>query len=147
MIYTSLAEIKSYNPCSFGWKKILQGQNKTRADNALFPLTEALDSNSIPDVCWILGRRGEEIQVLVQFAKMCADSVQKYNNAMSKNDAAAAASYASYAAAASNATYAAANAAAAADAAKAAAAAADAYAAQKELNKQFLIQCIENWKN
>ncbi len=27
-LYTSLAEIKSFHPCSSGWKNILKGQGK-----------------------------------------------------------------------------------------------------------------------
>jgi hypothetical protein len=155
MIYTSLNEIKSFNPCATGWKNILLGQRKTMPDNALFPLTEALKSNSVSDVCWLLGKREKEIQVCVRFAKMCADSVKHLNNreSASYNSATYAASAASAANAASaDADYAAdaANAAAyAACAASAACAAADYaeadYATQQEKNKQFLIQCIEEY--
>lgn len=181
MIYTSLAEIKSFSPCGEGWRNILNGQGKTEADDVLFPLTEAVESNSISDVCWLLGRRKKEIEVCARFAAMCADSVKHLKN---KNTVQAAA-YAAYAADAAYAAYADADAAAAADAAAYAAYAdayaaadadayaadayayaADAYAAdaaadaayaadaaayaafdeQKEKNKQFLIQCITEWK-
>jgi hypothetical protein len=137
MIYTSLNEIKSFNPCASGWRNILKGQGKTEADGVLFPLTDAVKSNSVADVCWLLGKRKKEIQVCVRFARMCADSVKHLqNNRAAAADAAADATYAdAYAAYAAyaDATYAAAYAAAdaaAADAADAAADAADAaYAA------------------
>jgi predicted CopG family antitoxin len=140
MIYTSLAEIKSFSPCGEGWRNILNGQGKTEADDVLFPLTEAVESNSISDVCWLLGKRKKEIEVCARFAAMCADSVKHLKN---KNTLQAA-TYATYAAAAAAdaATYAATYAAYAADAAAYAAA----FDEQKEKNKQFLIQCITEWK-
>jgi hypothetical protein len=182
MIYTSLKEIQSFNPCPAGWETILKGQRKLGNTNpeTLFPLTEACESNSISDVCWLIGKRKKELQILVKFARMCADSVShlKYIDAANTaaaaaniaaadadTNAAAAAAAAADAADANTAAAAAANIAAAAvananaaanaaDAANAAAnaaadAAADAAAArtkQKEKNKQFLIQCITEWK-
>lgn len=158
MIYTSLDEIKSFNPCSSGWRAILRGQGKTEADGVLFPLVDALNSNSVSDVCWLMGKRKKEIQVCVKFARLCADSVAEINSYWSRK----AAAYADKAANAANAAYAyaatdaadaySANAYAAyADAAAADAAYAyDAYAydarsQQREKNKQFLIQCITEW--
>ena len=166
-LYTSLAEIKSFNPCVSGWKNILKGQGKKEADNILFPLTDCLESNSINDVCWLLGKRKKEIDIAVKFAKKCADSVSHI-----KNVDASYASYATYAASeaasasaayaaasvdasydASYASYAASTAANAASASAAyttasayAAAASAAYDKQIKLNKQFLIECIKEWE-
>ena len=152
MLYTSLAEIKSFNPCAGGWRNILAGQRKVEVDDVLFPLTEALDSNSIADVCWLLGKRKTEIQIAVRFARMCADSVAHINNKYARDAATyAAAVQATTDAAAAAAVYAAAVATYAKDAATEAAVAAAVYAAtddvyaatvQKQKNKQFLIQCI-----
>ena len=75
MLMTSLAEIKSFNPCLSGWKAILKGRGKTQADALYFPLVECVESNSISDVCWLLGKRKVERQILVLFAKECANSV------------------------------------------------------------------------
>ncbi len=166
ILYTSLAEIKSFDPCIEGWRNILEGQGKTKADDVLFPILEAVESNSIADICWLLGKRKVEIQICVKFARMCADSVQKYKNtaaaaATAANYAYAAAYYANSAAyyTANSATDAAYAAEVAADAADVAAdAAADvanianasyaaAYKQQKELNKQFLIHCINEYQN
>mgnify|MGYP003556868742 CR=1 FL=1 len=161
MIYTSLNEIKSFKPCVEGWKAILVDQGKTEADDVPFPLTAAVESNSISDVCWLLGKRKKEIQVAVRFACMCADSVAHLNNrsgyaATAAATAAAAAAYDAYDAtaaayAADAAAYAgagayAAYADAAAYAAGAAAHAAYADAEQKEKNKQLLILCITEWQ-
>ena len=142
-LYTSLAEIKSFNPCPDGWKNILKGQGKKEADDVLFPLTDCLKSNSISDVCWLLGKRKIEIDIAIKFAKKCADSVSHIKNAAANSAAEAAAN--SDAAEAAEAAYVAAD--AAADAAVAAAyVAADAYYKQLELNKQFLIDCIKDWE-
>jgi hypothetical protein len=139
-LYTSLTEIKSFFPCSRGWKNILKGQGKTKADDVLFPLTDCLKSNSISDVCWLLGKRKIEIDIAIKFAKKCADSVSHIKNAAA-NSAVAHAGYAADAAAAGYAGYAVSYAAAAY-----AYAAAVAYDKQLELNKQFLIDCIKDWE-
>jgi hypothetical protein len=139
ILYTSLAEIKSFSPCSSGWKNILKGQRKTEADDVLFPLTDCLKSNSISDVCWLLGKRKIEIDIAIKFAKKCADSVSHIKNAAAA-DAATDAADAAYAADAEDAAE------AAADAAGYTADAADAYDKQLELNKQFLIDCIKDWE-
>lgn len=134
ILYTSLAEIKSFSPCSEGWKDILKGQGKTREDDVLFPLTDCLKSNSISDVCWLLGKRKIEIDIAIKFAKKCADSVNHIKNAAANSSAAAAyPAFADYA----DAYAAVAAVAAAADAA---------YDKQLELNKQFLIDCIKDWE-
>ena len=130
MLMTSLAEIKSFNPCLSGWKAILKGRDKTQADALYFPLVECVESNSISDVCWLLSKRKVERQILVLFAKECANSVShlKGCNAAAVYAAAAAAAYA----------------------AAAVYAAAAAYVARKdqnEKNKQFLRNAILNYRD
>ena len=148
-LMTSLDEIKSYGPCAPGWADVLKGRSKRKSDSVLFPLSECVESNSIEDVCWLLGKRKIEIQICVSFALKCAKSVEHLRNKHAAYAAAAdAAAYAAYAYAA----YAAAAYAAAAYAAAYAAAAA-AYAddddadAQKAKNKQFLLDAIAEWEN
>ena len=80
-LYTSLVEIKSFYPCSSGWKNILKGQGKKEADNILFPLVNCLKSNSSSGVCWLLGKRKKEIDIAVKFAEKCANSVKHIKNA------------------------------------------------------------------
>jgi hypothetical protein len=141
MIYTSLAEIASFNPCQSGWKDILRGQKKTKADDVLFPLVEACESNSISDVCWLLRKRKKEIQVVVKFARMYADNVAHLKNT-------AAAYAAAYAVAAIDVAVYAIDAAIYAYATATVYATVYAYAAynqQKQKNKEFLIQCILEW--
>jgi hypothetical protein len=157
ILLTSLAEIRSFDPCVQGWKAILSTHpHKTEEDfQKQFPLVDCVESNIISDVCWLIGKRKIEIQICVRFARMCADSVKDLNHryADAAADAAAyAAADAANAAAAAAAAYAANAANAAADAATYAAAyaASDAYATaacnkQKELNKSFLIKCINEF--
>ena len=123
---TSLAEIRSFNPCVSGWRNILNARNhQCVADyQTQFPLVDCLASNSVSDVCWLLGKRRKEIQICMQFATMCADSVKDLDNHYSKVVAYAAADAAAYAAA-----YAAYTAAANATAA--------AYAAARKNNQQL----------
>ena len=136
ILTTSLAEIRSFIPCASGWRDILTARKPACAAdyNIQFPLVDCLESNSVADVCWLLGKRKKEIQICVQFAQMCADSVKDLNNGYSNAAAAATAAYA----AAAYAAY------AAHDAAYAAYEAA--YNKQKELNKQFLIHCINEYQ-
>ena len=136
---TSLDEILSFNPCPGGWRDILKGQKKTKADSRLFPLVDCLNSNSIRDVCWLIGKRQIEIDICVKFARKCVDSISHIKNVAAR-DAARLTGYAAYAA------YAYAAYVAAIDAAIAAAVAEGAIdgaaATQKVKNKQFMIDAI-----
>ena len=140
-ITTSLKEISSFTPCIKGWNDIVAGQNKNIL-SAEFPVVNALASNSLNDVLWLLGKK-KEFKILVEFAKKCADSVAHLQNSDSENAACYAKLSAYYAAA----TATAAAVAAVAAAAVAAVAAYYAYDAatreeQEKKNKQFLIELI-----
>lgn len=90
---TSLNEIQSYYPCVSGWKAILKGRNKIRADDEQFTLEEALESNSIADVLWLIGRQGPKFSgICVKFAANCA--ARAGQSAAAANAAAYAATYA-----------------------------------------------------
>jgi hypothetical protein len=71
ILLTSLAEIRSFNPCARGWKAIREAHK----DAEPFPLIDCLQSNTIADVCWLLSKRKNELQICVEFARACADSV------------------------------------------------------------------------
>ena len=154
-MHTTLNEIRKYDPCTSGWKKLLSHLGKTNSDNEPLPFTTILISNGIRDAIWCLrvlpdydlkvmefklrcARRVEHLDKSGS-ARTCLDVVEKFIKgeaaaACCKSAAAAAAAatyaYAAYAyadAADAAAAYAAAAAAAAAAyAAAAAAAAADA---------------------
>lgn len=158
ILMTSLTEIALFNPCVSGWRNILKGQGKTKADDVPFPLKDCLKSNSFSDVCWLLAKRMEEITVVATTAKLCADSVSHLKNAASAN----AAAYATYAvihtaaavkyaiSCAEDAAHAAGNAAYAAEMAANYAfdATLDTAVAeeQQEKNKNFLLQAIEEYE-
>ena len=147
ILTTSLAEIRSFSPCPFGWKDILTARKPACDDdyNIQFPLVDCLESNSIADVCWLIGKRKVEIQICVRFAQMCADSVKHLNSYWSRKVQSYAATAAAAAAAAVTATATATAAATYAATAAYAAYAAYAHKKQKQLNKQFLIQCINEF--
>jgi hypothetical protein len=158
ILMTSLTEIASFNPCVSGWRDILKGQGKTKADDVPFPLKDCLKSNSFSNVCWLLAKRRKEITILVTTAKLCTDSVSHLKNAASASASASAAAYAAahvaYAAAAVE--YAISGAEDAAHAAYVAEtvanyafdAALDTAVAeeQQEKNKNFLLQAIEEYE-
>lgn len=135
ILYTSLAEIQSYEPCEESWADICNAHPYDTEENMnkQFPLVDCLNSNSFSDVCWLLGKRAVEIQIVIYAAKKCAESVQRFSGGTNKAvsyaaDAAAYAAAYAFAANAAATNAAAAYAAAAANTADAAAAAA-AYAA------------------
>lgn len=43
MIYTTLNEIREYKPCLDEWEKLLNGLNKTSADNGKLSFKQILD--------------------------------------------------------------------------------------------------------
>ena len=165
-LMTSLAEIRSFDPCYTGWKNILSAHPHTCEEDyqKQFPLVDCVESNSISNVCWLIGKRKTEINICVSFAQACADSVTRLNNKYAAKAAFYASEAASYAANSAAASYAADAAAVAADAAVAAVsddaanaiaadaeaidvanAVADAVDAQNTKNKQFLIDAINNY--
>ncbi len=166
ILTTSLNEIVSFAPCNTGWRKIRAARKTFYNTDMLtdeqyaeqFPLVDCLNSNPINDVLWLIGKREEEIQIAVRFAQMCADSVKHLNNENSKRISRIAIAVALFAANANAGADAAAAAKAAGCAAEtvvsAAAKAANnytngyaaAYSKQKKLNKQFLIQCINEFQ-
>jgi len=51
---TTLNDIKSYGPCSQGWRKLLRNLGKTCSDNEPLKITTILDSNGLDDAMWCL---------------------------------------------------------------------------------------------
>jgi len=90
VLFTSLAEIESFKPCWSGWRRILIGQNKTESDSILFPIVDAVKSNNISDICWLLSQRKGEIQIIAEFARLCADSISNFNTFYSQKSETAA---------------------------------------------------------
>jgi len=75
-ITTTLNEIRSHEPCSDGWEKLLKSLGKTKADDEPLELVTILESNDIADAVWCLGCLSEDHEYLVRlFACACAESV------------------------------------------------------------------------
>ena len=148
ILYTSLKEIESFSPCKEGWINILKGQEKTESDDVLFPLIDCLKSNTISDVCWLLGKRKDEIEICVKFAQDCADSVAHLKDIAAARYPEFAESAARYAECAECAEYAAQWAESAARYAECAECAAESSAStrKKEENMQFLINRIREYE-
>lgn len=73
----TLNKIKKHNPCTKGWKTILKARGDDKAKMDLeFPLSEALESNSLGDVIWALICFPEGKQIAKRYALWCAESVR-----------------------------------------------------------------------
>ena len=51
---TTLNAIRSHNPCTDGWKKLLQHLSKTEADDEPLSIKTILNSNGLDDALWCL---------------------------------------------------------------------------------------------
>ncbi len=54
MLTTTLLEIEAKDPCASGWKKLLQGLNKEKADDEPLTIKTILGINGIEDAVWAL---------------------------------------------------------------------------------------------
>jgi len=54
MITMSTNEIKAFNPCEAGWKRLLTGLNKSKADDEQIPFVKFLETNEIDEVFWAM---------------------------------------------------------------------------------------------
>ncbi len=54
MLTTTLIEIEAKNPCTSGWKKLLQGLSKEEADDEPLTIKTILEINGIKDAVWAL---------------------------------------------------------------------------------------------
>lgn len=81
---TSLAEIQSYNPCKDGWENILAArklaEGKENPDyETKFSLVSCLGSNCISDTLWLLGKKGNS-SIAIEFMDLCLRSIAYINN-------------------------------------------------------------------
>lgn len=70
--FTTLSDIKSFNPCESGWKKLLAGLDKTKADDEPLSYSKILEINGIADAIWSLRTSRKLAQA---YAIACAESV------------------------------------------------------------------------
>lgn len=72
---TTLNKIKSYSPCEYGWKKLLNHLNKTEADDEVLELRTILESNGIDDTIWAFRAVEGKDKEIRLFAADCAELV------------------------------------------------------------------------
>jgi hypothetical protein len=74
--YTTLNKIKTNQPCSNGWKKLLRNLKKTKSDDEPLSIITILDSNGIEDAIWCLHTVDSIDRDARLFAVWCARQVQ-----------------------------------------------------------------------
>jgi len=76
MIFTTLNKIREHQPCTSGWKKLLNYLGKTEADDEPLPLTTILESNGLDDCLWALQTVPEHNNLWRKYAVWCARQVE-----------------------------------------------------------------------
>ena len=75
-MHTTLNEIRKYDPCTSGWKKLLSHLGKTNSDNEPLPFTTILISNGIRDAIWCLRVLPDYDLKVMEFKLRCARRVE-----------------------------------------------------------------------
>jgi hypothetical protein len=75
-MYTTLNKIREKEPCFPGWDKLLEGLNKTEADDEHLSIISIIDSNGIVDAIWCLRAVEGHDKEIRLFAVWCARQVQ-----------------------------------------------------------------------
>ena len=76
MIFTTLNKIREHQPCTCGWKKLLNYLGQTEADDEPLPLTIILESNGLDDCLWALRTVPEHDNLWRKYAVWCARQVE-----------------------------------------------------------------------
>ena len=74
MITISLAEIRAKSPCAVGWRKVLAAKGPDM--EALFPLTDLIETNDFDDASWAMRCRPEYNNLWRKYAVWCARQVE-----------------------------------------------------------------------
>lgn len=72
---TTLNLIRAAKPCEDGWRKLLSGLGKTRADDEPLPLLSVLDINGLDDALWVLSYAMPDDRLSRHFQAWCAEQV------------------------------------------------------------------------
>ncbi len=72
---TTLNLIRAASPCEDGWRKLLSGLGKTRADDEPLPLLSVLDINGLDDALWVLSYAMPDDRLARHFQAWCAEQV------------------------------------------------------------------------
>ena len=73
---TTLKRIRAHDPCEDGWKNLLAGLGKTRADDEPLPFATILRINGLADALWCARAEPQHERVWRLFAVWCARQVQ-----------------------------------------------------------------------
>lgn len=76
---TSLDLIRAKDPCTGGWKALLQYLGKTTSDSEPLSLLTILESNGLDDALWCLRATPDSDSKARLFAVFCARQVQHLN--------------------------------------------------------------------
>ena len=75
-ITTTLNRIRSHGPCEDGWKELLSGLGKTKADDEPLPFARIVEINGIDDALWCCRAEPQYEMEWRLFAVWCARQVQ-----------------------------------------------------------------------
>ena len=75
-LHTTLNQIRSHNPCSNGWGKLLQHLRNTQADDELLSFATILESNGFDDTLWCLRTVAGYDREIRLYAVWCARQVE-----------------------------------------------------------------------
>tara|TARA_R110000868_G_scaffold207722_1_gene456710 strand:+ start:2756 stop:3292 length:537 start_codon:yes stop_codon:yes gene_type:complete len=75
----TLNAIRSHEPCSDGWAKLLKHLGKTGPDDEPLPIFTVLDSNGLDDALWCLRAVSGHDREIRLFAVWCARQVEHLN--------------------------------------------------------------------
>lgn len=75
-ITTTLARIRAQGPCEDGWRKLLAGLGKTKADDEPLPFARIVEINGIDDASWCCRAEPDHDREWRLFAVWCARQVQ-----------------------------------------------------------------------
>jgi len=73
---TTLNAIRSYNPCTERWKKLLAHLGKSKADGEPLSILDVLNSNGLDDALWCLRAVEGHDREISMFTVWCARQVQ-----------------------------------------------------------------------
>ncbi|MCB1429598.1 MAG: hypothetical protein KDJ66_10820 [Nitratireductor sp.] len=75
-ITTTLNRIREHSPCEDGWKKLLAGLGKTKADDEPLPFARIVEINGLDDALWCCRAEPQYAKEWRLFAVWCARQVQ-----------------------------------------------------------------------
>ena len=78
-ITTTLNRIRAHGPCEPGWKKLLAGLGKTKADDEPLSFARIVEINGLDDALWCCRAEPQYAKEWRLFAVWCARQVEHLN--------------------------------------------------------------------